>query len=74
MERQKREERLNNKRADSKMLFVDNLSTLRDTLRHSKQIKKNISHNLQLGISSYKAVYELADEIQELNSKLEDFL
>ena len=74
MERQRQAERLHNKRADSKKLLVENLSTLRDTLRHSKQIKKTISHNLHYGISSYKAVYELADEIQELNNKLEGFL
>lgn len=73
-ERQIQAERLHNKRADSKKLLIENLSTLRNTLRHSKQIKSNISRNLHLGISSYKAVYELADEIQDLNHKLEDFL
>lgn len=74
MERQRQAERLHNKRADSKKLLIENLSTLRNTLRYSKQIKKNISRNLHLGIDSYKTVYELADEIRELNNKLEDFL
>ena len=50
------------------------MATLRNTLRYSKQIKKNISRNLHLGIDSYKTVYELADEIRELNNKLERFL
>lgn len=74
MERQRQAERLHNKRADSKKLLIENLSTLRNTLRYSKQIKKNISRNLHMGIDSYKTVYKLADEIQELNNKLEDFL
>ena len=74
MERQRQAERLHNKRADSKRLLIENLSQLRNTLRHNKTIRRNISRELHLGISDYKFVYELADEVQELNHKLEDFL
>ena len=73
-ERQRQAERLHNKRADSKKLLIESLSSLRNTLRYNKQIKRNISRNLHQGFTSYKTVYELADEIQELNNKLEDFL
>ena len=74
MERQRQAERLHNKRADSKRLLIENLSQLRNTLRHNKTIRRNISRELHLGRSDYKFVYELADEVQELNHKLEDFL
>ena len=74
MERQRQAERLHNKRADSKRLLIENLSQLRNTLRHNKTIRRNISRELHLGLSDYKFVYELADEVQELNHKLEDFL
>ena len=74
LERQRQAERLHNKRADSKRLLIENLSQLRNTLRHNKTIRRNISRELHLGISDYKFVYELADEVQELNHKLEDFL
>ena len=73
-ERQRQADRLHNKRADSKRLLIENLSQLRNTLRHNKTIRRNISRELHLGISDYKFVYELADEVQELNHKLEDFL
>ena len=74
LERQRQAERLHNKRADSKRLLIENLSQLRNTLRHNKTIRRNISRELHLGISDYKFVYELADEVQELNHELEDFL
>lgn len=74
LERQRQAERLHNKRADSKRLLIENLSQLRNTLRHSQQIRRTISRELHLGLSDYKFVYELADEVQELNHKLEDFL
>ena len=74
MKRQEQEERLKRKRADSKHLFVENLSQLRYTLRHNKRIKSNISRHLEFGLTNYKSVYDLANEIQELNEKLEEFL
>ena len=73
-EKQEQAERLHKKREDSKYLFIENLSNLRNTLRHNKRIKKNITYHLHNGFIPYKAVYELADEIQELNNKLEEFL
>lgn len=50
------------------------MGALRNTLRHSKQIKGSVTFYLGLGVNTYKEIYELADEIQELNSKLERFL
>ena len=73
-ERQRQAERLKKKRADSKYLFIENLGKLRETLRHNKHIKRNITHFLEAGQTTYKEVYELSDEIQELTAKLEDFL
>ena len=74
LEKERQAERLHHKRADSKRLLIENLSQLRNTLRHNKTIRRNIARELHLGISDYKFVYELADEVQELNHKLEDFL
>ena len=74
MERQRQAERLHHKRADSKKLLIENLAQLRNTLRHNKEIRRNVSCQLHYGLSNYKQVYELADEIQELNHKLQDFL
>jgi len=74
MERQRQAERLHNKRSDSKRLLIENMSQLRDTLRHNKEIRRNVSHHLHYGLSNYKQIYSLAEEIQELNHKLEDFL
>ena len=74
MERQRQAERLRQKRTDSKNLLIENMGALRNTLRHSKQIKGSVTFYLGLGVNTYKEIYELADEIQELNSKLERFL
>lgn len=74
MERQRQAERLQNKRADSKKLLIESLSSLRNTLRYSKNIKASVTFYLGLGSTHYKEVYELAEEIQELNNKLERFL
>lgn len=73
-EREERAQRLRNKRIDSKKLLIENMATLRNTLRHSKNIKASITFYLGLGSTHYKEIYELADEIQELNNKLERFL
>lgn len=74
MERLKKAERLHNKRADSKRLLIEKMAALNNTLRHSRQIRNNVGRNLHLGISSYKSIFDLAEEIDNLNSKLEDFL
>ena len=74
MERQRQAERLQNKRADSKKLLIESLSSLRNTLRYSKNIKASVTFYLGLGSTHYKEIYELAEEIQELNNKLERFL
>ena len=50
------------------------MASLRNTLRYSKSIKSSVTFYLGLGSTHYKEIYELADEIQELNNKLERFL
>lgn len=74
MERQKQLQELERKRKESKLHLIESVSNLRETLRHHKRLRRQISLYLEEAPEHSKDIEEIADKCKLLNHDLEDLI
>lgn len=74
MERQRKLQEIERKRKDSKFHLIESISNLRETLRHHKRLRRQISLYLEDAPEHSKDIDEIADKCKLLNHELEDLI
>ena len=74
MERQRKLQELARKRKESKIHLIESVSNLRETLRHHKRLRRQISLYLEDAPEHSKDIDEITDKCRLLNHDLEDLI